>query len=84
MTKTLATLAPGERGVVSGYVQIDAFAHRLMQLGFLEGTELVVLRRAPTGDPLEVEIMGYSVSLRRNEAENIVVAALPAAAPTAV
>jgi ferrous iron transport protein A len=73
MPKTLATLTPGQNGVISGYAQMDAFTHRLMQLGFLEGTPLVVLRRAPTGDPIEVELMGYSVSLRKDEAAAIYV-----------
>ncbi|MSR15001.1 MAG: ferrous iron transport protein A [Gammaproteobacteria bacterium] len=80
MLRTLAMLAPGQTGVVSGYAQIDEFAHRLMQLGFLEGTSLVVLRRAPAGDPMEVEIMGYSVSLRRDEAAAILIAESPATA----
>jgi len=77
MTRSLASLTPGQRGVVSGFARVDAFTHRLMQLGFLEGTPLVVLRRAPAGDPIEVEIMGYSVSLRRDEAGAILISDSP-------
>lgn len=71
MSKTLASLQPGERGVISGFAQINPFTQRLMQLGFVEGTELQVLRRAPTGDPIEVELLGYALSLRLDEAAAI-------------
>lgn len=68
MTATLASMAPGQRGIVAGYVQDDAFTQRLMQLGLIEGSEVEILRCAPTGDPIEVRVMGYALSLRRSEA----------------
>ncbi|MGD9601357.1 MAG: ferrous iron transport protein A [Gammaproteobacteria bacterium] len=71
MSRTLASLRPGERGVVAGFPHVDSFAQRLMQLGFLEGTTVTVLRQAPTGDPIEVELMGYALSLRLEEARAI-------------
>lgn len=46
----------------------DAVAQRLSELGFVEGTRLRVVRFAPLGDPMEVEIRGYHLSLRRSEA----------------
>lgn len=79
MTRSLASLTPGQSGVISGFARVDGFTQRLMQLGFLEGTPLVVLRRAPAGDPIEVEIMGYAVSLRRDEAGTIFISDLPPA-----
>ncbi len=75
--RTLAGLAPGEAGVISGFAQVDGFTQRLMQLGLLEGTEVKVLRRAPAGDPLEVEVMGYALSLRREEAELVLLETPP-------
>ena len=71
MSHTLASLQPGERGLICGFAQLDQFTQRLMQLGFVEGTEVKVLRRAPTGDPIEVELIGYALSLRREEASAI-------------
>jgi ferrous iron transport protein A len=71
MPTTLASLQPGECGVICGYAQFDQFTQRLMQLGFVEGTALKVLRRAPTGDPIEVELIGYALSLRLEEARAI-------------
>lgn len=68
MASTLADLAPGQRGSITGYAQDDAFTQRLMQLGLIEGADVEMLRCAPTGDPIEVRVMGYALSLRRNEA----------------
>jgi ferrous iron transport protein A len=50
-----------------------AVGQRILQLGLLEGTEVEVIRRAPAGDPLEVRLMGYSLSLRADEARSVVV-----------
>lgn len=47
---------------------------RLMALGLLEGSEISVIRRALGGDPIEVEVMGYALSLRRAEASRVIVA----------
>jgi Fe2+ transport system protein FeoA len=71
---TLAMLEPGERAVVGVFERLDGFTQRLLQLGFLEGTEVEVVRRAPTGDPIEVSLMGYALSLRREEASVIPIA----------
>jgi len=43
-----------------------------MALGLLEGSEVAVIRRAIGGDPIEVEIMGYALSLRRSEARHVI------------
>jgi len=50
---------------------------RLMEMGFLRGTTVTVLRRAPLNDPIEFEIRGYLVSLRREEAHLILVVPTP-------
>jgi Fe2+ transport system protein FeoA len=47
---------------------------RLMELGFLPGTPLHAVRRAPLGDPMQVELRGYHLSLRAREAGGIRVA----------
>ncbi len=73
MTTTLATLRPGQTGVVEGFSEIDETAQRLMQMGVVEGIEIEVLRYAPAGDPMEVRVMGYALSLRGKEAANVLV-----------
>ena len=73
MTTTLATLRPGQTGVVEGFSEIDETAQRLMQMGVVEGIEIEVLRYAPAGDPIEVRVMGYALSLRGKDAANVLV-----------
>lgn len=46
---------------------------RLLEMGVLPGTEVTLVRRAPLGDPLELRLRGYALSLRRDEADAIVV-----------
>jgi len=46
-------------------------AQRIMSLGLLEGSEVQVVRRAPAGDPIEIRVMDYALSLRRDEASTI-------------
>ncbi len=73
MTTTLATLRPGQTGVVEGFSEIDETAQRLMQMGLVEGIEIEVLRYAPAGDPIEIRVMGYALSLRGKEAANVLI-----------
>jgi ferrous iron transport protein A len=73
VARALAELAPGERGrVVSVAGDADA-ARRLMDLGLIRGTTVEVIRRAPLGDPMEVKLRGFMLTLRRAEAEHITV-----------
>lgn len=73
MTRPLSELEPGERGKVTE-VDGDADAvRRLMDLGVIRGTTLEMVRRAPLGDPLEVRVRGFMLTLRRSEAEHITV-----------
>ena len=48
-------------------------ARRLMDLGVIRGTTLEVVRTAPLGDPMEVKLRGFMLTLRRAEAEHITV-----------
>ncbi len=73
MARTLAELEPGERGKVTA-IEGDADAVlRLMDLGLIRGTTVEMVRRAPLGDPLEVRLRGFMLTLRRLEAEHITV-----------
>lgn len=73
MAATLADMAPGQRGVVAGFARIDSFTQRLMQFGVIEGADVEFLRCAPTGDPIEIRVMGSALSLRRSEAALVLV-----------
>jgi Fe2+ transport system protein FeoA len=69
---TLRDLRPGERGVVVGWAG-GAPPIRLLEMGVMQGTEIEVVRLAPLGDPIEIKLRGYRLSLRKQEAEQIAV-----------
>lgn len=65
---TVADLAPREDGVISEVGGDRAFRRRLMELGLVPGTRIVLHKVAPLGDPLELEVRGCRLSIRRREA----------------
>jgi ferrous iron transport protein A len=46
---------------------------RIMDMGITKGTEIVVEGKAPMGDPIEIQVRGYNLSLRKNEAKDVIV-----------
>ena len=68
---SLDKMKVGECGRVDDVLGDDALVQRLMEMGLLEGTEVEVLGFAPLGDPMEVRLSDYRLSLRRNEAARI-------------
>lgn len=68
---TLDELKPGQRGTILKIEGEGPLVQRLMALGLLEGSEVAMTRRAIGGDPVEVQVMGYSLSLRREEARRV-------------
>ena len=69
--KPLSDVAVGERGLV---VQVDGVAGislRLLEMGLTPGASFAMLGTAPLGDPLELEIRGYRLSLRKSEAARV-------------
>lgn len=73
MTMTLDQLEPGTTATITSIDGEGPLIQRLMALGLLEGSEISVIRRALGGDPIEVEVMGYALSLRRAEAGHVCV-----------
>jgi ferrous iron transport protein A len=73
MTTNLAKLAPGHRGRITAVGAVGPMRRRLMDMGVLPGVEVEVQKVAPLGDPIEVRIRSYSLSLRKSEAEGIAV-----------
>ena len=68
---TLDQLKPGQHAVITRIDNEGQLAQRLMSLGLLEGTSVSLLRRALGGDPIEIDVMGYALSLRIAEASQI-------------
>ncbi|MGL4908446.1 MAG: ferrous iron transport protein B [Bacteroidales bacterium] len=67
----LSELTNGQQAVICKVIGRDAFRHRITEMGFVKGKVIEVVKNAPLKDPIEYSIMGYSVSLRRNEASLI-------------
>lgn len=71
MTMTLDQLQPGQSASITAIDGDGPLVQRLMALGLLEGSKVTVTRKALGGDPIELQIMDYSLSLRRDEARRI-------------
>ena len=67
----LADLPVGACGHVVGVHGCDEIGVRLLEMGLTPGTDLRIVGQAPLGDPLELELRGYRLSVRRSEAERI-------------
>lgn len=66
----LSELRSGERGTIKGFETSD-LELKLMEMGCIPGEIVVVEKIAPLGDPISIRIAGYSLSLRKNEANQI-------------
>ena len=71
--KTLNDTKIGEEVRVSKVVGNFALKRRIMDMGVTKGVKIFVKKFAPFGDPLEITVRGYDLSLRKNEAENIII-----------
>ena len=67
----LSELSPCTTSVVLGVTGDGILRRRLMEFGLVSGTEVRVVRVAPLGDPIQVELRGYHLSLRRAEAKRV-------------
>ena len=72
-TQSLTTLPIGGAGVVTEIRVPVEHRGRLLEMGLLVGTPVQLVRFAPLGDPVEIKIRGYNLSLRKHEAEQIFV-----------
>ena len=66
--KTLGDVAVGESGQVVRLHGDSALRRRLMDLGLIKGTPFTVAKVAPLGDPVEITVRGYELSIRKEEA----------------
>ena len=70
---SLADLPVGGRAKITAFSLPDEIRQRLMEMGLTKGVECELLRFAPMGDPLELRVRGYNLSLRKAEAEGVLV-----------
>ncbi len=73
MIKRLSDLLPGEEAVITGVGKRSDYRQRLMEMGLRVGGRVMMRRDAPLGDPMEISIMGYNISLRKSEARQIII-----------
>jgi ferrous iron transport protein A len=72
---TLSNLVPGERATVQEVLASSPSVRmRLLEMGLTKGTPVEIIRFVPFGDPIEIALRGYRLSLRRSEADTIAVA----------
>lgn len=71
--RTLKEVACGETIIVAKLAGEGAVKRRIMDMGITKGVEIFVRKVAPLGDPIEVKVRGYELSLRKADAEMIVV-----------
>jgi ferrous iron transport protein A len=74
--KTLNMLDTGQRARVIQVKGKGSSRKRLLDMGMVPGTVLSVIKKAPLGDPVDFKLKGYNLSLRKQEAEMVVVEAL--------
>jgi len=74
METKLRELPAGATGIVTGFAKADpAYRVKLLSMGLTKGTPFEVVRVAPLGDPVEIRVRGFSLSLRKAEADAILV-----------
>ncbi len=76
--KTLADVAVGQSATVVEVIGDDSIAVRLMEMGLTDGESIKLMGKAPFGDPLEIQVRGYRLSVRSAEAKRVVVLSPPA------
>ena len=69
----LSELTVGASAIVREFPKTGAAFIRLREMGLLAGTRLTLIRTAPLGDPLEIKLRGYHLTLRKSEAEHVLV-----------
>lgn len=76
MNKKLSEMSVGESGLVTRVTAEGRIKRRLFDMGVTPGAEVYVRKRAPLGDPIEVNIRGYELTLRDSEAETVIMEVL--------
>lgn len=70
----LSRLTPGESATITRIGEVDGTTRRrLLEMGLIKGASVELIRFAPMGDPIEIKVKGYRLSLRRDEADMVFV-----------
>jgi len=70
MNKKLKDLKIGEKAIIIGYEKKgEKYRQKLLSMGLTKNTEIVLLKYAPLGDPVELSVRGFKLSLRKEEAD---------------
>lgn len=75
MFKKLSQLKPGQKAIIKDFDNQEIHL-KLMEMGCLPGESIIVEQKAPLGDPVSINIAGYTLSLRLNEADHIIVSTI--------
>jgi Fe2+ transport system protein FeoA len=71
LVDVLSELSAGDHGRIAGYDLPDEQRQRLQEMGLTVGAEFQLVRFAPMGDPLELKVRGYHLSLRKRDAAGV-------------
>lgn len=71
--KTLRDVPVGESATIARLTGDGAVKRRIMDMGFTKGTEIYVRKVAPLGDPIEITVRGFELSLRKDGADHVLV-----------
>ena len=72
MSTKLSELKPGQKAIIQDFDGQEIHL-KLMEMGCLPGEHITIEQKAPLGDPVSISVAGYTLSLRLNEAEKIIV-----------
>lgn len=73
MNKKMKDMNIGDTAVLTGYERASVnYRQKLLSMGLTKGTKITLLKFAPLGDPVEVEVRGFKLSLRKEEAEILI------------
>jgi len=75
MNKKLSQLKPGQKAIIKHFDNQEIHL-KLMEMGCLPGEQITVEQKAPLGDPVSINVSGYTLSLRLSEADHIIVSVI--------
>jgi len=73
LLQPLGELAPGQHGLIAQVLGPPEIRHRLMEMGLTAGVAVRIVRVAPLGDPMELQVRGYRLSIRKSEAAVVLI-----------